>query len=151
VIRPLAVEDITPLAARLAPLPLLQRYRTTEVGLAGSLGKALDRGDEQAVADDTSGPVGLAWFLAGGTFALGGYLRLLAIAEKASGGGLGSALLAGYEAGVAARSKHAFLLVSDFNEGAQRFYQRHGYTQCGALPGLVVPEITELIYWKRLA
>ena len=32
----------------------------------------------------------------------------------------------------------------------QRFYQRHGYAQVGALPSLVVDGIDELIYWKRL-
>ena len=42
-----------------------------------------------------------------------------------------------------------FLLVSDFNVDAQRFYQRHGYTQIGAIAGYVVPEVVELLFWKR--
>ncbi len=47
-------------------------------------------------------------------------------------------------------SAHAFLLVSDFNEDAQRFYEREGYLRVGPLPGLVLPDVAELLYWKRL-
>ncbi len=64
--------------------------------------------------------------------------------------GAGTRLLRAFEAEVARESRHAFLLVSDFNQGAQRFYQRHGYARVGALPGLVLPDVAELIYWKRL-
>ncbi len=40
--------------------------------------------------------------------------------------------------------------MSDFNAGAQRFYERHGYVRAGALDGLVLPGVAELLYWKRL-
>jgi ribosomal protein S18 acetylase RimI-like enzyme len=43
-----------------------------------------------------------------------------------------------------------FLLVSDFNTRAARFYQRLGYQQVGAIPDYVVSGITELIFRKRL-
>ncbi len=150
-LRPLAKADIAPLAAVLAELPLMIRYRATPVSLAASLEKAYRRRHGLIVADDHLGTVGLAWFLDRGTFAVGGYLRLLAVGARAAGTGIGARLLAAYEAEVGKVSGHAFLLVSDFNEGAQRFYRKHGYTQSGALPGLVVPDVTELIYWKRLA
>jgi ribosomal protein S18 acetylase RimI-like enzyme len=81
---------------------------------------------------------------------MGGYLRLIAIGEGAQGGGAGAALLAAFEAEVSRVSRHAFLLVSDFNVPAQRFYERRGYARVGALPGLVLPEVAELVYWKRL-
>jgi hypothetical protein len=42
-------------------------------------------------------------------------------------------------------------LVSDFNHGAQRFYERHGYRRIGALPALVLPSVAELVYWKTRA
>lgn len=42
------------------------------------------------------------------------------------------------------------LLRSDFNASAQAFYERHGWTRVGALPGLVLPGVAELISWKRL-
>jgi ribosomal protein S18 acetylase RimI-like enzyme len=150
VIRPLTDEDAAPLAARLAPLPLLQRYRRTAEALERDLRAALARGDGLLVHDAGGGADGLVWFLPSGTLGMGGYLRLLAVAPGANRRGLGGDLLAAFEASVARWSGHAFLLVSDFNDGAQRFYQRHGYVQVGLLPALVLPDVDELLFWRRL-
>ena len=49
-----------------------------------------------------------------------------------------------------AASPALFLLTSDFNHGAQRFYERRGYQRAGALPAFARPGIVELLYWKRL-
>jgi len=149
-IRPLRPADVSPLAAALAPLPLLERYGRGAAALAADLSSAMARGEGLLVAEEGGEPRGLAWFLRTGTLALGGYLRLLAVAPGNQGGGMGEALLAAFEAEVAAASRHAFLLVSDFNEGAQRFYERRGWVRCGALPGLVLSGVGELVYWKRL-
>jgi ribosomal protein S18 acetylase RimI-like enzyme len=153
-IRPLGDPDLAPLAGWLADLPLLQRYRRTAADLARDLRAALARGDQLLVherAGESGRADGLVWFLPTGTLAMGGYLRLLAVSPGAEGGGLGSSLLAAFERAVGERSRHAFLLVSDFNEQAQRFYARRGYTQVGRLPALVVPDVDELLYWRRLA
>ncbi len=147
-IRPLADGDIDRLAAELAELPLLARYNRSAQQIAGDLRAARERGDDLLVHGDPAD--GLAWFLQAGTFGLGGYLRLLAVTGAAQGRGTGAALLAAFEAGVAARSRHAFLLVSDFNRAAQAFYRKHGYAEVGRLPELVVAGIDELVYWKRL-
>jgi GNAT superfamily N-acetyltransferase len=149
-VRPLVAADVPALAGALAPLPLLVRYGRSAEALAGDLRAALSRGDGLLAWDDGAGPSGLAWFLRDGTFGLGGYLRLIALAPAAAGKGAGSALLAAFEAEVAARSRHAFLLVSEFNADAQRFYERRGWARVGALPGLVLPDVAELVYWKRL-
>lgn len=150
-IRPLEESDIAALAAALAGLPLMQHYRRTAAALTADLGAARQRGDGLLVAADGTGIAGLAWFLPSGTFALGGYLKLLAVVPGATGQGTGARLLAAFERAVRERSRHAFLLVSDFNRDAQRFYQRHGYVQVGCLPALVLPDTDELVYWKRLA
>lgn len=45
------------------------------------------------------------------------------------------------------------LEVSDHNAGAIRFYERHGFTQIGRLPGAIIDqgrEIDELIMMRRL-
>jgi hypothetical protein len=47
-------------------------------------------------------------------------------------------------------SSDLFLLVADFNTDAQQFYQRRGYEQVGAIPAYVLPDVTELIYRKRV-
>jgi GNAT superfamily N-acetyltransferase len=64
--------------------------------------------------------------------------------------GIGQRLLDAAEEQVRPISRDMFLLCSDFNVGAQRFYIRQGYVQVGALPDYVVPGITELIFRKRL-
>ncbi len=148
-VRPLAAAEIPALARALADVPLMIRYARTPQGLEAALAAAHARGERLLVADD--GAIrGLAWFLTHGTLALGGYLRLIAMLPGAEGKGAGAALLGAFEAETAKESRHAFLLVSDFNAGAQRFYERHGYVRAGALRGLVLPDVEELLYWKKL-
>ncbi len=150
-IRPLAAGEAAVLAARLAELPLLRRYRRQAADLARDLDGASARGEVVLVHDaGADGPDGLAWFSPSGTFLLGGYLKLLAVAPGAEGRGIGRELLAAFEAEVGRVSRHAFLLVSDFNQGAQRFYERHGFARVGALPDLVLAGVSEVVYWKRL-
>jgi ribosomal protein S18 acetylase RimI-like enzyme len=149
-IREAVLADIAPLAAALHGLPLLARYGVTEEGLRRDLGGALERGEGLLGAVRDGAPVGFAWFLTGGTFAVGGYLRLIAIAPGHQGGAVGGRLLDEVERRVAARSRFMFLLVSDFNAGAQRFYERRGYRPAGALEAFVRPDVDERIYWKRL-
>lgn len=95
--------------------------------------------------------LGFARYAQSGMFgSLGGYLKLIAIAASHTGQGTGSRLLAAVEDAVRIHSRDLFLLASHFNEGAHRFYGRHGYQEVGRLPDYVRTEITELIFWKRL-
>jgi ribosomal protein S18 acetylase RimI-like enzyme len=149
-IRPLAPEEVPALAGRLAALPLMARYGRTADKLEAALRGALGRGEGLLVSEEGGTVAGLAWFLPAGTLALGGYLKLIAVLPGVQGRGTGAALLAAFEAEVARASAHAFLLVSDFNDGAQRFYERHGYTRVGAMPGLVLADVGEVLYWKRV-
>jgi GNAT superfamily N-acetyltransferase len=149
-IRPLTASDVLALSAGLAALDLMRRYGRPGDRIAEDLGAALSRGEGLLVAVEGGVARGLAWFLRGGTLAMGGYLKLLAVLPGSERGGTGAALLAAFEAEVARERAHGFLLVSDFNAGAQRFYERHGWIRVGAIPGLVLPDVAELIYWKRL-
>src|SRR5262249_26543877 len=92
--------DADLLASHLGGLPLVARYGMSPADLARRLREAMARGDGVLVACDDSGPVGFAWFLTGGTFALGGYLRLIAVAPEHQSRSLGAALLAEVEARV---------------------------------------------------
>ena len=149
-VRPLARDELPALAAALAALPLMVRYRRDAAALARALEAALARGDGLLVADEGGPLLGLAWFTPAGTLGLGGYLRLIAVVAGGEGKGTGVALLRAFEGETAKASAHAFLLVSDFNEGAIRFYEREGYSRVGAMPGLVLPDVAEVMYWKRL-
>jgi len=86
-----------------------------------------------------------------GGFGRSAYLRLLAVNEAYAGLGIGTGLLAHAEQLAARSTKDMLLLVSDFNVDAQRFYQRQGYAQIGAIPDYVVPGVTELLFRKLLA
>ncbi len=149
-VRPATAPDLAPLAAGLAGLELMRRYGRDEPKLSADLEQALARGDGLLLAVEAGRPVGMAWFLRQGTFGLGGYLKLMAILPSAQSRGVGGKLLAVFEARLAESAAIGFLLCSDFNTAAQAFYERHGWTRVGALPGLVLPEVAELIYWKRL-
>ena len=148
-IRPAVAQDAARIAAAVAQQPLLVRYGVTLAGLSRDLERAIEAGEGVLLSTDVRDDVlGFAWLLAQGGFGVGGYLRLIAVAPGSESRGTGRALLAAVEAAVPTR--HLFLLVSDFNRAAQRFYERAGYTQGGALPGLVLAGVDELIYWKRL-
>jgi ribosomal protein S18 acetylase RimI-like enzyme len=148
VIRPARPEDLPPLARALEALPLFRRYGTTAAQFEASWLKAMGAGEGLWVAERDGAPAGLCWFLHRGAFGRGAYLRTIGVVEGAHGGGLGAALLQAYERETAAAPGGWFLLVSDFNGGAQRFYVRHGYQEVGRLPGFVIPGVSELLFWK---
>ena len=91
--------------------------------------------------------LGVAWSLPHGAFAVGAYLRFLAVLPAAEGGGLGALLLADFEAASAPLGGW-FVLTGGLNAAAQAFYGRHGYRQVGRLPDLVRPGLEERLWWK---
>ena len=143
--------DLPGLARAVAAQPLMQRYGTGAETLEQSLRGALARGEELIVVEDAEGACGIAWFLPSGTFALGGYLRLISLFPGHEGRGLGALLLDEVERRTALASRHLFLLCTADNDPALRFYARRGYRDSGLLPDLVRPGIHEVILWKRLA
>ncbi len=46
------------------------------------------------------------------------------------------------------RGRNLFVCVSDFNDGARRFYARQGYAHVGTLPDLIVRGSAELLLRK---
>ena len=152
-VRPLTVSDIPVVAGWIAITPLWQRYQFTEAKARSGLESGLSRADILLVSDcdnQDGRACGLAWCLREGAFGRSAYLRLLGVRAGYTGLGVGAALLEQAERAAAKITRETFLLVSDFNVDAQRFYQRQGYTPIGAIPGYVLPDVTELLYWKRL-
>lgn len=150
-VRPMVAADIPNLAAWTVQLPLMQRYRLTVERAHQQFETALAQQDTVLVADigdDTA--CGFAWCLPKGAFGRSLYLRLIGVRPDVSRAGIGAALLSAAEQAALSLNTDLILLVSDFNTDAQRFYQRQGYTQVGAIPGYVLPDVAELIYWKQL-
>ncbi len=151
VIRAMTTRDIPVIARWVAQVPLWQRYQLDEAKLRRQLSMALQQQDLLLVAEDETEKraCGFTWVMLRGGFGRA-YLRLIGVCPSRTGQGLGAALLKATEQTVAKQSPGLFLLVSDFNTAAQRFYLRHGYSQVGAIPAFVLPDITELIFYKVL-
>lgn len=151
-IRAMEADDVPHIAAWLAELPLWQRYGATVESATRMLHSGLASGAWMLTAD--VGPhrgIAFAWCMPDGAFGRSPYLRQIAVRPDRSGVGIGGALLRAVEARAHEHNAdHLLLLVSDYNEAAQHFYRRLGYAQVGALPGFVLPDVAELIYYKRL-
>ncbi len=148
-IRPMVESDIGPLARLMAETPLWQRYGLTGESAARRFRDGLARGVTIAVAEVDGEPAGFIWYVARGAFNRSGYIVLLGVRSDMRGQGIGRALLERAEAALFATATDVFLLVSDFNRDAQRFYARQGYQFVGAIPDYVAPGITEIILRKR--
>ena len=83
-------------------------------------------------------------------FARGGYLRAIGVAPLMRRQGIGKRLLSFAEKETARGSQYLYLCVSTFNRTARAFYQERGYARVGKLADLIVPGMSEEIYWKRL-
>lgn len=150
-VRPLEPGEISAAAVWTAALPLMARYGASAAGMERQFSRALEQGDTLLAAEDAQGAVcGIAWLMPAGAFGRSAYLRFIGVHPDHSGAGLGGSLLQAVEQHASLSGHDLFLLVSDFNTRAQQFYVRHGYSQVGAIPGYVVPDITELIFWKQL-
>jgi ribosomal protein S18 acetylase RimI-like enzyme len=105
-------------------------------------------GTELFVARDRGQPVGFILVAPYGLAACP-YISTIGVAADARGRGVGSQLLRFAERHFIAR-RHLFLLVSSFNERAQRLYRRHGYERVGELHDYIVEGASEIILHKRL-
>lgn len=83
---------------------------------------------------------------------LGPYIQFLAVKAEHHGEGIGGIVM-GWVEGEARRAsaRNLWVAASDFNAGAQRFYERHGFSRVAELPGLVRDDRTEVLLRKRLA
>jgi ribosomal-protein-alanine N-acetyltransferase len=152
--------DVEPCARIVAGDPLWQRYgislprarRLVRSALAARRrgGAAAHEAGEVAVARAGGEVLGFVWFRPTGTLAHSGYIRWIAVAPRARGGGVGRTLVAHAERRIFAAGPNIFLLVSEFNTGAQAFYRRLGYAEVGAIPDYVVPGITERLFRKTV-
>jgi ribosomal protein S18 acetylase RimI-like enzyme len=147
-IRPLAHADIPGLARWVAATPLWQRYAVTEKSFAERLRAGLATGATIFVAERDGNTLGFVWLVARGAFNRSAYIQLIGVSPDARSGGVGRALMEFAEA--RAGSREMFLLVSDFNADAQKFYARLGYRQVGKIDDYVIQGVSELVFCKRL-
>ncbi len=147
-IRLMTLADIPACAQWIAETPLWQRYHVTEPSIGERLRAGLGGGATIYVAEHAGEVLGFLWLVERGAFARSDYVQLMGVRPSERGRGVGRALLELAESKSEAKGRALFLLVSDFNTDAQRFYQRLGFRAVGQLVDYVVPGVTELIYYK---
>jgi len=148
VVRSFEPDDAGACAAIVVATPLWQPTgRSAEQWAALLTGAARD--DVVLVLDDGA-PIGFAWVDLRGGFGRSAYLRMIAVAPTRRSTGLGMMLLEAFERLAIAQGPDAFLLVSDGNRDAQRFYERHGYTVVGRIADYPTAGAVELLLRKRL-
>ena len=151
-IRLIEPDDVPQIAQWMATVPLWQRYNLTVEVATKQFQKAMM---EQALiivieVDEQPEIAGFAWYVRQGAFARSPYLKQIGIHPKLTGMGIGGQLLTYIEEDCKRFSDELFLLVSDFNIDAQKFYERHGYAHIGTIPNYVLANVAELIYHKHL-
>lgn len=149
-IRRFTPDDIEACAAIMSGNSLWQRYGVTYEAAQKRFSTVDPSKDIVFIAELNGETAGFCWFIERGAFNRAGYIQLIGVAPDKQGHGIGERMLAEAEAISFRSNREMFLTVSDFNTAAQAFYHRMGYEQVGAIPGFVLPDITELIYRKRV-
>jgi ribosomal protein S18 acetylase RimI-like enzyme len=80
-----------------------------------------------------------------------GYVKSICVSPRWRGKGVGGRLMAFAEERIFSEVPNVFLCVSDFNEGARRFYKRLGYEVVGELRDYIVPGRSEMLMRKSIA
>lgn len=151
IVRPMAEADIPLVAAWMPTLPLWQRYGVTVESATRLFEQSMNQ--HILLTADIPGEAtacGLLRCIRRGAFNLSPYVSALGVQAEFQNRHVGAAMLSRAEQMVAENSTDVFLLTSEFNLDAQRFYQRQGYESIGAIADYIVPGITELIFRKRL-
>jgi len=147
-IQALNVFDVPAAAEIIAGNALWQRYGVTYDSAQQVLIEGLNRSGQLYSAKLENRLVGLIWFDVTGTFYHSGYIRWVAVHPDFQNRGLGRILVEFAEEKIFKTGPNVFLLVSDFNRAAQRFYRRLGYKKVGELADFYKPGICEWIYRK---
>jgi GNAT superfamily N-acetyltransferase len=148
IVRPMFPADVAALAEWMVEVPLWQRYGLTVERITRQFEQGLAGNGHLSVSELDGIACGFTWMLPVGGFGRSPYLKQIGVHPAYTGKRLGAALLQHVERQAQTYSKQFFLLVSDFNLDAQRFYKRQGYQQVGAIPAYVLPDVAELIFYK---
>lgn len=124
-----------------------QVYSSPDDLLNSRLAEGINKGEIFVAVDDDDQCLGFIWIDLKGAFNRP-YCKILAVKQQYRGQGIGTALLNYYEKVGFANATRIFILVSDFNQGAQQLYQRLGYINVGLIPNLFKEGVSEHILMK---
>jgi ribosomal protein S18 acetylase RimI-like enzyme len=92
--------------------------------------------------------IGFMGVINNGCFRIFSYLAILAVKREYRNKGIGKALVDKFEDIGFKREEKVFILVSDFNQSAQKFYQKLGYKRVGNIPDLYKIGVSENLLVK---
>lgn len=116
------------------------------------LSRAAAAGELYVAYDEDDRPIGVMKVAMRGFCGLYPYLNLIGVHADSRGKGVGAFLMGELERmAVDSGAKRVTLMVSDFNEDGQRFYERLGYWKLGVIPNALKEGINELVMIKDLA
>lgn len=78
------------------------------------------------------------------------YIKSIAVYPEFRNKGTGTELISFAETLFTGKSKHIFICVSSFNDGAQRLYERNGYKKAGEFEDYIVDGASEILMHKRI-
>lgn len=145
-VRPFEPADIEPVNDFLAT-----HYPWTEYEESFTLEpETLKDAGDAVVATVDGAFAGFAWWLQRGAFGRSGYVKLIGAHRNHRSEGVGTALMDAAETALfdTAGRRDVFLLVSAFNDGARRFYERRGYEEVGTIEEYVEAGIDEVLMRK---
>ena len=149
-IKSFSEQDVQSCAHLAASSSLKDVYGFSDYGWIEKLSKATDDPNNLlSVAWVGDRIAGFIWVHLKGAFLVAPYLRFIAVDPKFQGMGVGRRLLREFEEQTKHLGKSFFLLVSDFNLEAQKFYEKQGYRKVGELNDFAVPGVTEVIMVKQ--
>jgi len=127
-----------------------QVYFPAEESAHATLTEGITKGEVFVAVNEGEGGecLGFVWFILEGAFHGFPYLHIIAVKEAYRGMGIGEKLLHFFEETVFTNHSKVFLVVADFNPEARRLYERLGYRQVGAIPGLYREGVTEYLMMK---
>ncbi len=149
ILRTMRHDDIPVCSSIVCTSSIGYRYGFTVPSLSASIAKAFNTGNLLIVGEAEGEIAGFLWVDPLGAFSSAPYLRLIAVDKQYRGTGVGATLLHEFELKTKHVGRDFFLLVSDFNDSAIRFYKQHGYNEVGTLPNFAKPGITEIIMVKH--
>lgn len=146
-LRPLSAEIATDMSRALARIDPWARYPYPPDALATYFASGEPHAPRFGVevGDTVAGVVGLRLELLRGP-----YLQFLGILPAYQRLGLGSMILDWMEREAGEAARNLWVCAADFNGGALRFYERHGFKRVATLDGLVQDGRDEILLRKRL-
>lgn len=125
-----------------------QVYSPPDDLLKSRLAEGIKKGEIFVAVDEDDQCLGFIWIDLRGAFNQFPYCKTLAVRQQYRSQGIGTTLLNYFEKVGFTNATRIFILVSDFNQGAQQLYKRLGYTNVGLIPNLFKKGVSEHILIK---